>query len=146
MFFFIYKKLNTVQSNHFMKLTSDPRVMVELVVRLIVQLAMQTRNIPFSRYYEVSGVITNSFFVKAVKMPPGKHTRVCIPFTSFIARHLCHSLKVSIRDVQQFITTQSQNHVLIEIKLNLHKCKKKPHQNTKKPNKTNQKTSSKSIK
>lgn len=40
MFFFIYKELNTVQSNHFMKLTSDPRVMVELVVRLIVQLAM----------------------------------------------------------------------------------------------------------
>lgn len=40
MFFFIYKELNTVQSNHFMKLTSDPRVMVELVVRLIVQLAL----------------------------------------------------------------------------------------------------------
>lgn len=57
-------------------------------------------------------------------MPSVKHTRVCIPFTSVIARHLCHSLKVSIRDVQQFITTYSQKHVLIEIKLklNLHKC------------------------
>lgn len=67
MFFFIYKELNTVQSNHFMKFTPDPRVIVELVVRLIVKLAMQTRHIPFSWYYEVSGVITNSFFVKAVK-------------------------------------------------------------------------------
>lgn len=88
-------------------------------------------------------------------MPSVKHTRVCIPFTSVIARHLCHSLKVSIRDVQQFITTYSQKHVLIEIKLNLHKCicreatiiffylpslKKKTHQNTKKtPTKQNKK-------
>lgn len=143
-----------------MKFTFAPRVIVELVVRLIAQLSMQTRNIPFSRYYDASGVITNSFFVKAVKMPPVKHTRVCIPFTSVIARHLCHSLKVSIRDVQQFITTYNQIHVLIEIKSTqmhfsktchnffyLPNLKNPPTKIQKNPNKKNpKKTSSKSIK
>lgn len=92
-----------------MKFTSDPWLMIELVVKTFCSNCNANKKYPHQPILISPWVYNKSILVKAVKLPYVQHTRVHIPFTDAITRNLWNSLRTFIRDVQQFMTINNQN-------------------------------------